>query len=81
MCGIDQGKATRPDHVKLAARQNLAGTAARWCLRQGLVSLALHIVAMLAFTVAAFSIIGPLGWAVLGVSCLAMEYLTREEGR
>ena len=44
-------------------------------------SLALTVLGMLAFTVAAFLIVAPLGWAVIGASCWFLEHLTRDEGR
>lgn len=48
-------------------------------MRQGAVSLTLTVAGMVAFVVAAFLIIAPLGWAVIGSSCWFLEYLTRED--
>ncbi len=44
-----------------------------------MVSLALTIVGMVAFTVAAFLIVAPAGWVVIGASCWYLEALTRED--
>lgn len=44
-----------------------------------MVSLGLTIGGMVAFTVAAFLIVAPLGFAVIGASCWFLEYLTRED--
>lgn len=67
--------------VPLAMRQNLAGNATRWAMRQGLVSLLLTVLGMLAFTVAAFTLATALGFTVIGASCWFLEYLTREDPR
>ena len=76
----DQGPATRSRHVQpVATRQNLAGAAARWVIRQGVVSLGLHVGGFAALAVAAFLLAAPLGWAVIGVSLLVLETLTRSE--
>jgi hypothetical protein len=67
-------------HVQpVALRQSWAGSAARWAIRQGLVSLGLHTAGLLAFTVAAFLICAPLGFAVFGVACITMETLTSQD--
>lgn len=42
-------------------------------------SLALTLLGMAAFTVAAFLIIAPLGWAVIGCSAWYFEALTRKD--
>lgn len=75
------GTSPRADHVALQLRQNWAGNAARWCQKQGLVSLALTVLGIAAFVVAAFLIIAPLGWATIGAGCWFLEHLTREEER
>ncbi len=48
-------------------------------VKQGPVSLALTVAGMVAFVVAAFLIVAPLGWAVIGASCWFLEHLTRED--
>jgi hypothetical protein len=60
-------------------RRNRLGQAARWVVRQGPVSLALHVAAFAAFTTAAFTVTSWAGWGVLGVCCLWMETNTRED--
>lgn len=60
-------------------RRNRVGQAARWVVRQGVVSLPLTVAGMLAFVVSAFLIVAPLGWAVIGGMCWFLEYLTRED--
>lgn len=64
--------------VALLLRQNWQGTIARWVMRQGAISLALHLIAFTAFTVGAFTVKTWLGCAVLGVTALWMENNVRE---
>lgn len=74
------GPPARARHVEpLTIRQNWAGSAARWALRQGLVSLALTVAGLLSIVVAAFLVLAPLGFLVLGCSCIVLENLTKEE--
>lgn len=76
----DAGPATRPRNVQpLTLRQNRVGQAARWVVRQGPVSLALHVAAFTAFVVAGFTVLETVGWVVLGGCCLWLEALTRED--
>ena len=63
----------------LALRSNWVGGATRWAIRQGLVSLGLHTVGLLAFVVAGFLVAAVAGFIVLGVVCLIMENLLRED--
>lgn len=63
----------------LATRQTWGGAAARWALRQGLVSLGLHVAGMVAFIAAATLIALPLGLATAGVLLWYLEMLTRED--
>lgn len=78
--GPDRRPPPRPRHVQpLATRSTWIGGAARWAIRQGLVSLALSIAGMLAFTVAAFLLAAPLGFAVFGLMCWFLEYSVRED--
>lgn len=44
-----------------------------------MVSLGLHVGGMAALAVAAFLIMAPLGWAVVGISLLVLETLTRQD--
>lgn len=55
------------------------GTWWRWVIRQGPMSLFLTVAGMVAFTVAAFSLAGPLGWATIGVCCWLLEWETRTD--
>jgi hypothetical protein len=48
-------------------------------MRQGPMSISLHLGAFVALTVAAFLIVAPLGWAVIGVSLFILETLTRKD--
>lgn len=66
-------------HVQpLAHRQDAVGAAVRWAMRQGLVSLGLHVVGLASFVVAAFILATALGFVVLGAACIVMETLTNE---
>lgn len=62
-------------------RQNRLGQAARWVVKQGPVSLVLHVGAFAAFTVGAFTVAAWAGCLVLGGCCLWMETNTREADR
>ncbi len=42
-------------------------------------SLALTTAGVMAFVIAGFVITAALGWAILGVGCWTMEYVTRED--
>lgn len=48
-------------------------------MRQGLVSLALHVAGLWSVVMASFLLAAPLGFAMLGLSCFTLEYLTRED--
>ncbi len=63
----------------MTKRQDWIGLAARWLVRQGLSTLALTVLGMVAFVVASFLVFVPLGWFVAGAACWYLEYLTREE--
>jgi hypothetical protein len=48
-------------------------------VRQGPVSLALHLAAFVGFTVAASLVFAPAGWLVAGGCCLWLESNTRDD--
>lgn len=68
----------RASLTAMRASDGAVGGAYRWVHKQGPTSLALTVAGMVAFTVAAFTIAGALGWAVIGASCWFLEWLTRD---
>lgn len=60
-------------------RQNWQGSAVRWILRQGPMSLALTVGGMASITVAAFLLAAALGFLVLGIGLITLENLTRQD--
>jgi hypothetical protein len=76
----DPGPSAGARHVQpIALRQTWAGSAARWAIRQGLVSLGLHTGGFAAFVIAAFLVFVPLGFVVLGAALITLETLTRQD--